>query len=750
MANKKISETITENIFRSFYGTNIFLEKSAIPNYCGFISKKGTDYKGYPDFFKEIDDYVIVVEAKADNINLANEEVKFYMLNNNVSKDIIGISISGQNIEEIKVCTFLKEEDSRLIKRMDIDSLLPLDNLDRVYRKIRFGDSISDESLTTVLNNLNKTFHNNGKVKDTERSLFFSGLMIALKDKNFRNIYREILPPSEEETQKSTLVEANYLNEAILKAINTQLECKINSLSKKISWQDRFSFIKNIEFSLEEYKEIIKTIEYKIFRPFQNDEKRDILGKAYKIFLKKAGKIDNKNIIITPDHIKSLMVELARVNVNDVVLDTCTGTGGFLMEAMEVMIRQTKNDPIKINKIKEEQLIGFEIDPVLFALACSNMFLHGDGRTNMIFRSSLINDNSENIIGKTNNDVLAYIRKSKPTKCIINPPYENNSSIKFTKQALDYLEPNGKLIIIMPTPTLKQNQNGLTEEILKVAKLDFVIKMPNNLFSEQKRTVNTSVFGFTKTTQIETDGVIFYNLEDDGYVSVQHKGRIDKNNKWKDKKDDILASIFAFRGNDNICEMRRIYKDGVLNVVGIQNKDRGAMMVKVSDLFNIEKGTLASEESNNGEYNFITGSEEWKTHTDFTHNTEAIVYITHASGSLGRSHYVNGKFIASNLSIILTPRDNSEYPINMRFYNTYFNRLRKKIVSDLADGTSKLTIDKGDFSNYYIDYINIIDQNNFSSKYIIELEEKKEQLERELKAAQQKMLDNLNEILSFV
>ena len=41
---------------------------------------------------------------------------------------------------------------------------------------------------------------------------------------------------------------------------------------------------------------------------------------------------------------------------------------------------------------------------------------------------------------------------------MINPPYENNNSIKFVKQALDYLENNGKLIIIMPTPTLTRNQ----------------------------------------------------------------------------------------------------------------------------------------------------------------------------------------------------------------------------------------------------------------------------------------------------
>ena len=49
--SKKISETITENIFREFYGANVFAEKSAISSGYGFTSKKGTSYSGYPDFF---------------------------------------------------------------------------------------------------------------------------------------------------------------------------------------------------------------------------------------------------------------------------------------------------------------------------------------------------------------------------------------------------------------------------------------------------------------------------------------------------------------------------------------------------------------------------------------------------------------------------------------------------------------------------------------------------------------------------
>lgn len=40
MARKKVSETVTENLFRDFYGASTFVEKSAIPSGYGFTSKK--------------------------------------------------------------------------------------------------------------------------------------------------------------------------------------------------------------------------------------------------------------------------------------------------------------------------------------------------------------------------------------------------------------------------------------------------------------------------------------------------------------------------------------------------------------------------------------------------------------------------------------------------------------------------------------------------------------------------------------
>lgn len=729
MARAKTSETITENIFRKFYEPGTFLEKSAVPSAYGFQSKRGRGRKGYPDFFLETEDYCIVVEAKADNLSSAEDEVQFYMLHNAISTDIIGIAISGQSENSPQASYFMKYAgEEQTVNFTNYDRLLDLASIRKQYLRLKQGSIISTEALINVLKDLNKRFHSSGKIRDTERSLFFSGLMIALKNNNFRRTYKSIQPPSNQELAsiKAAVPEAHNLNKAILDAITEELAGKINSLSKEFSWRDKFSFIRNIDFTLDEYKKILGIIERKIFYPFQNEEKQDILGRAYKIFLSRAGKVDNKNIILTPDHIKTLMVKLARLSVNDVVLDTCTGSGGFLMEAMEAMIQLTNGDEKKISEIREKQLIGFEVDSVLFALACSNMFLHGDGRTNLLYRSSLLDEDNPR-----DTELYDYIRSLRPTRIIINPPYENNNPVKFTLQALKYLEHDGRLVVIMPTPALSHNKNGLTEKILSLAKLEYVIKMPVKLFSEQKRTVNTSIFGFTKTPHNPEDEVMFYNLEDDGFVSVQHKGRVDRSGTWPDIQAGILDAVFNMKEIPSVCEKRKIYRDGILNPSGIRaGRSSSYKMVKISELFQIEKGTLASESNTEGDYPFITAGEEWKTHTEYSHDAEAIIYAVSASGSLGRSHYANGKFIASNLCLILLNKNNPEYPLNMQFYSYYFEAVRKRIVSDLAEGTSKLTISPELFAEYYIDYVPYDKQTNFVNTELRDLLKLKEEYMR--------------------
>lgn len=126
---------------------------------------------------------------------------------------------------------------------------------------------------------------------------------------------------------------------------------------------------------------------------------------------------------------------------------------------------------------------------------------------------------------------------------------------------------------------------------------------------------------------------------------------------------------------------------------------------KIKELFNIEKGSLQSSKNTEGDFDFVTASSEWKTHESYTHDTEALIFAMGASGSLGRTHYVNGKFITSDLCYILTPKVEYKDKLVLRLYYHYFNFYRREIVKATATGTSKKAINQKNFSNYEIDYI---------------------------------------------
>jgi len=132
--------------------------------------------------------------------------------------------------------------------------------------------------------------------------------------------------------------------------------------------------------------------------------------------------------------------------------------------------------------------------------------------------------------------------------------------------------------------------------------------------------------------------------------------------------------------------------------------------LKIGLLFKIEKGDLQSLKNEPGDYDFITASQEWKKHKTFSHDCEALIFAMGASGSLGRTHYVNGKFISSDLCFILTPKDEYKGKINLKFYHIYFTLIRDKIVSSLAKGAAKKAINKKDFSKYEVIFVGKEDQ----------------------------------------
>jgi len=124
----------------------------------------------------------------------------------------------------------------------------------------------------------------------------------------------------------------------------------------------------------------------------------------------------------------------------------------------------------------------------------------------------------------------------------------------------------------------------------------------------------------------------------------------------------------------------------------------------IKELFDFEKGQLQSSKNTEGDYTFITAAEEWKTHESFTHDCEALIFAAAASGSLGRTHYYKGKFIASDLCFVLTPKDKYKDLIDLKFYHTIFNDLKEDIVKKTSTGTSKVSINRTNFGAYEIPF----------------------------------------------
>ena len=115
--------------------------------------------------------------------------------------------------------------------------------------------------------------------------------------------------------------------------------------------------------------------------------------------------------VFTPDHITSFMYRLIDVDKDDRVLDAACGSGAFLVKSMCNMIKEAGG--VKTKKaatIKDVQLYGIEFDREIFALACANMLIHKDGKTNL-----------EQLDSRTQ-EACDWIKSKNITKVLMNPP----------------------------------------------------------------------------------------------------------------------------------------------------------------------------------------------------------------------------------------------------------------------------------------------------------------------------------------
>ena len=201
------------------------------------------------------------------------------------------------------------------------------------------------------------------------------------------------------------------------------------------------------------------------------------MGQLYIEFLRYANSDKGLGIVLTPPHITELFADLAQVNKNSIAYDNCTGTGGFLISAMKKMIADAKGDESKIKEIKSKQLIGTEYQSHIFALAVSNMYIHQDGKTNIINGSCF------------DEEIIEDVKTKKPTVGFLNPPYKDKKGdteeLEFVLNNLECLVDGGVCVAIIPLSSVIA-QNGIKlqrkEKLLQNHTLEAVLSMPERSF----------------------------------------------------------------------------------------------------------------------------------------------------------------------------------------------------------------------------------------------------------------------------
>ena len=250
--------------------------------------------------------------------------------------------------------------------------------------------------------------------------------------------------------------------------------------------------------------------------------------------------------VFTSDHITSFMYRLIEVNQHDRVLDATCGSGAFLVKAMCNMVKEAGGvNTSEAMTIKSSQLFGIEFDREIFALACANMLIHKDGKTNL-----------EQLDTRTE-EACEWIKSKKITKVLMNPPYERKyGCLKIVENVLKSVPVGTKCAFILPDKKLEKDNTDKKygNKLLKNNTLTTIIKLPENLFFGVG--VTTSIFVFEAGKPQNGRNIIGYYIEEDGLETVKNQGRQDTKNRWQEKENYWIEAIRD--GADPLYDTRQI------------------------------------------------------------------------------------------------------------------------------------------------------------------------------------------------
>jgi len=546
--NEKKTENLVRNQFRAlgyYDNSEIVIEEqksdnSLIDNLLKKASKKGAG-AGYPEFIiysKEKSDFLIVIECKADIrkhesahqdkfADYAVDGALWYASHLSKEFDVLAIGVSGEKKQNLKISHFLVLKNTKKNEGIfSNDSFLSFEDYYKGYIESPLKFQQDYLEMLRYSQDLNETLHAK-KIKESQKSLLISGILIALQNEAFVTSYKKYKT-------------ASRLSESILQTIVNELTDASIDNTKVANMRQAYSFItthSTLSTDKDFFVTLITDINHKINAFIKTHRYFDTLGQFYIEFLRYANNDKGLGIVLTPPHITELFSDVAQVDKNSIIVDNCCGTSGFMISAMKKMIADAKGDSQKIDTIKNEQILGIEFQDDIYALAVSNMIIHGDGKTN-VYQGDCF-------------DLVNQLPR-KGTVGFLNPPYKTKKTdkeeLEFVLNNLEMLEKNGTCMAIIPMRCmLAQKGIGyeLKKKLLEYHTLEAVMSMPDELFHNSNVMAVTCIVVVTAHVPHPPQKKTWFGYwKDDKFEKVKNRGRIDLNNLWNDLKEEWLAAYF--------------------------------------------------------------------------------------------------------------------------------------------------------------------------------------------------------------
>lgn len=539
-------------------------------------SKRGTGKTGYPEYVGVEKDYLLVIEDKAnlynhvrydekgcisakisDVIDFAVNGALFYgkhLIKQTNFKKAIVFGISGDE-KRHKISPFYVDETEYYRELPEVQSFISFnsDNIDEYYiREILKEDTDIEKETVEILKDaqtLHEALRNYGNLKDTEKPLIVSGILLALKESEYKNFSIGDLTADKIKSDGQKIYDAINDN---LKRVNVAPEVKKDKILSQFAFIKDTPILNEIDSRLKKsplkyfteflYNKIYKSIRY-------SKSVEDYVGRFYGEFMSySGGDGQTLGIVLTPKHITQLFCDLADLKVSDVVFDPCCGTAGFLIAAMHNMLNLATTAKER-KDICQLQLHGMELRPDMFTVATTNMILRNDGKSNLI---------NEDFLKQPTNK----LQLKQATVGMLNPPYSQGSKqntiqyeISFTERLLNSLSVGARCIVIVPQSSMtgkSKEEQVIRENIYKQHTLEGVITLNKDTFYGVG--VRPCIAVFTAgEPHPKGKKCKFINFNDDGFKVAPHIGLVETESA-KDKKQHLLDVWFdRIKSETNFC-----------------------------------------------------------------------------------------------------------------------------------------------------------------------------------------------------